>query len=155
MNRLRQVAPSSSLTVSLRRVFVAVLLALVLTSAAGRAAEPEPVFEKDVLPLFQARCLKCHGADKQKAGLDLRTKAGLLKGGETGPALKPGSARDSLLWEKLATNKMPPGKEKLTEAEKALVRTWIDKGARASGAAVVTQETADRQVSDADRQFWS
>jgi hypothetical protein len=109
-----------------------------------------------VLPLFQAKCLKCHGADKQRAGLDLRTRAALLRGGDSGPAVTPGSAERSELWIKIAANKMPPGKEeKLTEAEKLLVRAWIDGGARDEGNTTAAVDNTDRQVSDADRQFWA
>src|SRR5947209_8732662 len=50
--------------------------------------------------------------------------------------------------------KMPPGKEKLTAAEKAAVRAWIDGGARAAST-VAAAGGADRQVSEADRLFWS
>ncbi len=123
-----------------------------LLPAAAYAAEP-PLYEKDVLPVFQAKCLRCHGADKQKAGLDLRTRPAMLKGGEGGPALSPGSAEKSLLWVKIAADKMPPGKDKLTEKEKALVRAWIDGGARAAITAAAG-DGQDRQVTDADRQFW-
>jgi hypothetical protein len=128
-------------------------------SLALRAADPAAAvtFEKDVLPILQARCLRCHGADKQKADLDLRTKAGLLKGGETGPALTPGAAHDCTLWEKIAADKMPPGKEKLNAAQKAIIRAWIDGGAKDGGTAVAARpaEATDRQVTNADRQFWA
>src|SRR5262249_45987269 len=117
---------------------------VILVLAAGQliAAEPAPppVFEKDVLPLFQAKCVRCHGGDSKKADLDLRSKPGLLKGGETGPALSPGSAERSELWIKVAADKMPPGKEKLTEAEKVLLRAWIDSGAKDDGTAAKLDE---------------
>src|SRR5262245_5277258 len=106
------------------------LWALVSSLLAGslHAADP-PTFEKDILPIFQAKCLSCHGPQKQKADLDMRSKGALLKGGETGPSITPGSAKTSLLWEKLAADQMPPGKDKLSPAEKTLVRAWIDGGA--------------------------
>src|SRR5262245_7796375 len=82
------------------------------------AAKAEPaIFEKTVLPIFQTKCVSCHGGDKLKAGLDVRSVAGLLKGGETGPAVSPGSFERSELWVRIASDKMPPGKDKLTEAE--------------------------------------
>jgi hypothetical protein len=122
-----------------------------------RAAAKGPVFEKDVLPLLQARCLQCHGADKQKADLDLRTRAAMLRGGEGGPVLQPGSAESSLIWVKVAADKMPPGKDKLTEAEKAVLRSWIESGAREDGTAVTAapEPAVDRQVTEEDRRFWS
>ena len=50
----------------------------------------------------------------------MRSKAALFKGGETGSAVVPGSPEKSLLWVKIAADKMPPGPEKLTAAEKTL-----------------------------------
>jgi hypothetical protein len=114
------------------------------------------VFEKDVLPLLTERCVRCHGGEKRKADLDLRSKAGLLRGGESGPALVPGSSEKSLLWVQIAGDKMPPEGEKLTAAQKTLVRTWIEGGAREDGTtAVVAGDGKDRQVTDADRDFWA
>jgi hypothetical protein len=136
----------------MRRVpgsFAWLLLAAPLAPAAG-----PPVFEKDVLPLLQARCVRCHG-DKQKADLDVRSRAALLEGGETGPVLSPGSAEKSLLWVKVAGDKMPPGKDKLTQAEKTLLRAWIEAGAHAAGEPAAHEDGKDRQVSDADRNFWA
>jgi hypothetical protein len=135
----------------------AALLALAAVRPALAADKPAgPVFEKDILPILQAKCTRCHGGDRQKAGLDLRSKAGLLKGGETGPSLAPGSPERSEVWIRIAADKMPPGKDKLSEAEKALVRTWIDAGARADGTvAPAPTEGRERQVTDADRQFWA
>jgi hypothetical protein len=126
-------------------------------AAAGPASggKETPFFEKDILPIFQAKCLLCHGGQKQKAGLDMRSRTALLEGGETGPAISPGSAEKSLLWIKVAANKMPPGKEKLSEAEKVLVHAWLEGGARADARGPVEKESKDRQVTDADRRFWS
>jgi hypothetical protein len=120
------------------------------------AAEPTapPVFEKDVLPLFQSKCLSCHGADKRKADLDLRGRAPLLKGGDNGPALSPGSPEKSLLWIKIAADKMPPGKIKLTGPEKTLVRAWIEGGARDSGGVVKADDGA-APITEEDRRFWA
>ena len=86
-------------------------------------------FEKSVLPIFEAKCLHCHGEKKRKGGLDLRSKAFLIKGGENGASLKPGSLKDSLLWEKIRTDEMPEGEVKLSPAEKDLIRRWIEAGA--------------------------
>jgi hypothetical protein len=125
-------------------------------AAAGQPTVGPPSFEKDVVPILQAKCWRCHGQDKLKAGLDLRSRAGLLKGGETGPAITRGAAKDSLLWEKLAANQMPPGKVKLTAEEKAVIRAWLDGGARDAGGAEAQPTDSDtRQVTDSERQFWS
>src|SRR5262249_50690945 len=49
-----------------------------------------PTFEKHILPIFQTKCLTCHGAEKRKAGLDLRTVASMIKGSSNGTGLVPG-----------------------------------------------------------------
>ncbi|HYT94124.1 MAG TPA: PSD1 and planctomycete cytochrome C domain-containing protein [Gemmataceae bacterium] len=124
------------------------------TTTAQPAREPL-TFEKHVLPIFRAHCLRCHGAEKQSGALDLRTKATLLAGGESGPALVPGSPTGSLLWEKLAKDRMPPGKDKLPAADKATLRAWIESGARADETVLAKTDGPDRQITDADRNFWA
>ncbi len=127
--------------------------ALVVLAAAQAASAPQ--FEKDVLPLLSARCLKCHGGTKPKAGLDLQTRAGMLKGGESGAALTPGSAAKSLVFEMIRKGDMPPGKNpKLTAAEVALVGTWIDAGAPAAETNV-SAEARVPTVTEEDRTFWA
>jgi hypothetical protein len=93
----------------------------------GRAAE-QPDFQRDVLPIFEAKCLRCHGEKKKDAKLDMRTLDALLTGGVTGPALKPGHAQKSLLIELIHYNEMPPKKAtpRVTKEELALLRRWID-----------------------------
>ena len=130
-----------------------VLVVLRSHAAAGDKVARADSFEKTVLPIFQAKCFSCHGAKKQKAGLDMRSRAGMLKGGESGPALVAGDASKSLLWELIDADKMPQGKDKLTAAEKATVRRWIEAGAPAADKTPL--DTTDRQVTDEDRDFWS
>jgi hypothetical protein len=135
------------------------LLALLLIAqpapAQSSPAAKTPRFEQDVLPLLNARCFKCHGAEKPKAGLDLRSKAGMLKGGESGAALVPGSAQKSLLFDLVSKGDMPPKKNaKLTADQLAVLKGWIDGGAPVDEAAVKAEAPASR-VSAKDREFWS
>jgi Planctomycete cytochrome C len=58
--------------------------------AKEKATGSVPSFQDAVRPLFQAKCLRCHGEKARKADLDLSTPAGILKGGESGPAIVPG-----------------------------------------------------------------
>ena len=88
-----------------------------------------PTFESDIVPILKANCLMCHGETTPQAGLDLRTRDSILKGGKSGRAVVPGSSDKSLLIDKIASKSMPPGKVKLTEKEIGLIRLWIDKGA--------------------------
>jgi hypothetical protein len=103
------------------------------------ADNPKPMavaFEQHIRPIFVAKCLACHGSDpaKIKGGLDMRTVAGILKGGKGGPAVVPGSLEDSPIWTTVANGKMPPpsSKLKLSEAEKAILQNWILGGAKDS-----------------------
>ncbi len=113
---------------------------------------PAPDFDRDVKPLLASKCLRCHGGERTRAELDVRSKAGLVRGGESGPAVVPGSPEKSLLWIHVAADKMPPGKDKLAGAQKALLRAWIAGGAR--GGAGPAPPPAPR-ISAADRNFWS
>ncbi len=79
------------------------LLALLAPSMAMAAPDEkgEMLFVRRINPLFQEKCLACHGNDeaKIKGELDLRTLAALLKGGESGkPSLVPGKPEESPLY---------------------------------------------------------
>jgi len=111
-------------------------------------------FEKTVLPIFQAKCLQCHGEKRQKGGLDLRTKSAISKGGHSGASLKGSSLKDSILWDKIHTDEMPEGKEKLTAKEKDAIRRWIEAGAPGDDKAVAPSGP-DLSISEEDRKFWA
>ena len=133
------------------------LLCIPAPSLAAAADAPAiPLFEKDVLPVFQAKCLSCHGADKQKADLDMRSKAAMLKGGEAGPPSRP-APRQKLIWDKIAGDKMPPGKQKLTRRRKDTRFAPGSTAARRTPASLprTSATTARSSVTDADRQFWA
>lgn len=87
-----------------------------------------PDFQRDVLPIFEAKCLRCHGAKRRDGKLDMRTLEAMLAGGVSGPAFKPGNAQKSLLIELLHYNEMPPKKEppRVTKEELELLRRWIN-----------------------------
>ena len=102
----------------------------------------EPVvFEKEILPILQQNCLACHSASERQGGLILENPAGILKGGDNGPAAVPGNANGSLLL-KLAAHQqepvMPPedndvAAKVLSSAQLGLLKLWIDQGARGTG----------------------
>jgi mono/diheme cytochrome c family protein len=103
-------------------------------------------FVRDIAPIFHARCLKCHGPDKQSSGYRLDHKQiALTRGDEHAPNIVPGHSADSPLVRFVAGLDaeivMPPKGERLTAAEVALLRRWIDGGADWPDAASV--ELAD------------
>jgi mono/diheme cytochrome c family protein len=117
--------------------------------------------ESDVLPIFQMRCVVCHGKRKQEGGLDLRFQATRLKGGRSGPALVPGKPEESLILQKILSGQMPPPKLLIeafvrppSSAEVEKLRKWIADGAL-PGPKEAADDSEDRQVSDQDAMFWS
>ncbi|MBX9580688.1 MAG: DUF1549 domain-containing protein, partial [Gemmataceae bacterium] len=99
----------------------------------ARAAEPVDAefFEKKVRPVLVRHCQGCHGADKQKGGLRLLSRADAVKGGDTGPALAPGDPDKSRLVQMVRYDgdiKMPP-KGKLPAEDVAALTAWVKGGA--------------------------
>src|SRR5262245_19543260 len=98
----------------------------------------ENAFEKNVLPIFQAKCQQCHNARAMTKDLNLMSIEGVLKGGESGPVLVAGKRDESLLYRLVRDGQMPPnGKSRLSDEELAAIGAWIDSGA--AGAAKLTQ----------------
>jgi hypothetical protein len=78
--------------------FLAWLVCAVFTSnLAAQDADKVAFFESRIRPVLVENCLKCHGETKANAKLRLDSKAAVLKGGISGPAIVPGNAKDSLL----------------------------------------------------------
>ncbi len=100
------------------------------------AAEEAEVGYHDVLPLLLLRCTSCHGRQRKEGDLDLRTRASILKGGKSGPAIVPGKSAESLLVKRVRAEEMPP-RPRLVEAmvkpmelaELAKLVRWINLGA--------------------------
>ena len=115
----------------------AVLVGMLVAVPAARtpAADPpkSPDFTRDVKPIFTKHCVSCHGPDKQRAGLRLDRKADALKGGDAGTVIVPGKAADSPLIRLVSgADKdavMPPKGDRLSAAEVATLRAWVDAGA--------------------------
>ncbi|MFN4261546.1 MAG: PSD1 and planctomycete cytochrome C domain-containing protein [Gemmataceae bacterium] len=121
-----------------------VLLASVLLvlGSVCRAADSSPHFERDVQPLLQAQCSRCHGEKTRKADLNLSSWAALSRGSESGPVIVPGKAEESLLFKMVHEGHMPPT-GKLPAEHLDLLRRWLDAGAPADS--VVSTEPAVTQ----------
>src|SRR5258708_20928771 len=117
----------------IRAIGLATLLTLPVFGAALTPAQNE-FFETRIRPLLAEKCYKCHSltADKVKAGLLLDSRDGVLKVGETGPAIVPGDPDKSLLIKAIRYSdpdlQMPP-KNKLTDEQIADLVSWVKMGA--------------------------
>ena len=105
------------------------LLALAQLAAATPEAE---FFESKVRPVLAGRCYGCH-AENATAGLRLDSRAGLLDGGRSGPAIVPGDPEGSILLHAVHGIKgrmaMPPGGQRVAAHEVEALEQWIAMGA--------------------------
>jgi len=111
-------------------------------TAETKAFSPEQLtfFEKRVRPLLIKSCYKCHGAEKQQGGLRLDSRASILKGGDSGPAVNLADPKSSLLLEAVsyapdAVVEMPPD-SRLEKADVAALSRWVAQGLAWPGAAI-------------------
>lgn len=118
-------------------VFALALNAAVDVSKLPPASDKKGVtFAKDIKPLFEASCVKCHGPEKQKGDLRLDSLEAALKGGDGGKCIVPGNSAKSGLVHAVSRldedSAMPPeGKaDPLTKEQVGLIRAWIDQGAK-------------------------
>ena len=95
----------------------------------------DELYQREIRPLLAQKCAACHGVLRQAAGLRLDFGGGIHQGGESGPAVIPGSPEQSLLLQKVTasddTQRMPPAGEgeQLNPQQLELLKTWIAAGA--------------------------
>ena len=117
------------------KFFGFILLLLGLCTVCFRAdAAPKPATYAEVHAIFAQNCLACHDSKEAEGDLVLETPESILAGGQSGPAIVRGSAATSLLVKQIERREkpfMPPPKkaEKLSDAQIAIIRSWIDAGA--------------------------
>src|SRR3954453_8307465 len=120
------------------------VLALALSSVAQAKLAPEQKaklpapaqgqvqFTRDIAPILETSCVKCHGRGKAKGGFQIDNREVFLKGGDSGPAAIAANSADSLMIEMVSgldpDNVMPQKGSKLSEKQVALLRAWIDQG---------------------------
>jgi hypothetical protein len=107
---------------------ILVLLTFV-TSMRIVAADQATDFDRTIAPLFVQRCLSCHEGPDAKGKLDLSHRDFAMAGGESGRVIEPGDLENSLLWQHVESDTMPP-KKPLTNEEKATLKAWITGGAK-------------------------
>ena len=144
---------------------LAVLLGSVLTAATPTAlyatdasitAKQAQFFEERIRPILIRHCYECHGSEKQENGLRVDSIEALLIGGDSGPAIAPGKADESLLIEAIEYNglEMPPS---AALANKIVddIRHWINHGAKWPITKADPSRDLTLRFTDEDRAFWS
>ena len=134
----------------------AILLAIPARAADPAGVEGNRLFREKIGPVLEAECYRCHSsaAEKVKGGLLLDSREGLVRGGDTGPAVVPGKAGESLLLQALRHEdglEMPPKKPKLAASVVADFERWIDLGAPAPAGTKVSEKSKLDQA----RRHWA
>ena len=129
----RRCRRNSSLNMTRLILFIALCQPLLPCAAADAS-----FFEKTVRPILEEHCFDCHGENSSKAKLRLDTTVGILRGGESGePFIVAGKSAESYLIKRVTHENpkevMPPKGARLTAAEVAVLRTWVDQGAKMPG----------------------
>lgn len=116
-------------------VFVVIVGAMALRTSSAQTAKVD--FVRDIQPIFQANCWRCHGEQTAKGQLRLDNKASAMKGGISGAVILPGNSRESRLLHRVrgagGEKRMPLGGEALSSAQIELLARWIDEGASWEG----------------------
>jgi hypothetical protein len=104
-------------------------------------------FVKDIKPVLEQTCVRCHSGPKAKEGLKLDTKAGLLEGSVNGKVIVAGKAAESKMAHAITLPKsdekrMPPTGEPLSKAVTDKFQAWINEGAKWPDGLVLKAEEA-------------
>ncbi len=117
-------------------IYCAALYAFIAPEQAAQLPPPanhRVDFAKEIKPIFENSCIECHGRGKNEGGFKIDSRETLLKGGDSGPAIKVGQSGDSQLIELVqsvdADSRMPKKGSHLTPKQIGLLRAWIDQGA--------------------------
>lgn len=86
-------------------------------------------FVNDIKPIFDTRCIKCHGVERTKEGLDMQTYENIMAGSRNGSVVEPGNANNSLLVQLIEEGKMPDRGDPVTADELQLIIDWVNQGA--------------------------
>ena len=110
--------------------------AVLLTAAGAAQQEPAapPDYARDIVPIVEANCLRCHNSVEREGGLVLDNYEDMMRGGDTGVAIAAGHAESSALIAQVERREKPfmPPKSVLGPREVATLRAWIDAGATGS-----------------------
>ncbi len=142
------------------------MFGLIFGAFPSHAASPSDdftFFESKIRPLLADHCYSCHSAkaEKLKGGLYVDSLEGLLKGGDTGPALVPGDAEKSLLIKAVhytdADLQMPPKGKKLSDRQITDLTQWVKAGAPwpETEKAAVRPSRPSHEITDKEKNWWA
>jgi WD40 repeat protein len=137
----------------LRRALACLSAALILACASRTARAPDPtvsaVAYSQVDEILRESCEHCHNEDKAKGGLLMGSYEALLAGGEHGSAVIPGESASSRLMQMVEGKlkpRMPYKEPPLAQHQAALIRRWIDEGARGPSASGATSTSSSAAI---------
>lgn len=120
------------------------------------------VDEHEIVAIMLRHCTTCHNHRRREGQLDLGSRASMLRGGQSGPALVPGAPDKSLLLLKILAKQMPPlsvfdsGVTRPPDQDIEKLKQWIAQGAPKSDIQPdVAGKAPDPLVTDQDRKFWA
>jgi hypothetical protein len=125
-------------------------------SVFGSEGVAGPNYEKDIRPIFRAHCTHCHGEEpKPGGGVDLRLRRFMERATKDGePLLVAGKPEESGIWRVIEEGEMPKKGKKLTAEERALLKAWIEAGAKVNR--VEPESIPPGAFIDAeDRDYWA
>lgn len=110
-------------------IFLVSAYAVLQSDTTHAAPRADISYSKDVRPILESRCGKCHMGEYASESLNMETYESLMSGSQNGPVIIPGDADSSLLVEKVTTGEMPKRGQELTPEQIQVVIDWINAGA--------------------------
>jgi len=123
--------------------------------ASASLPDPTTFYGARIQPIFTARCISCHGAEKHKGNLRLDSYRGLMRGGKDGPVIQIGSLQGSDLFRRITVaaghdDFMPRGKSPLAADEVKTIELWIGAGASDTLAANAIKNAPSASIAPAE-----
>jgi uncharacterized membrane protein len=130
--------------INMKKQFIPILITVLLVSGyavlqinpkspapqSDAAPRADISFSKDVQPILERRCSKCHMGEFTSEDLNMATYETLMAGSQNGPVIIAGNANKSLLVQKLLKGEMPKRGPKLTPPQLQIIIDWINAGAQ-------------------------
>lgn len=154
----RHATPCGRIRLELLLVFA--LLTTTSAFAQEKHGDPEQVdFQKQIAPILVTHCLKCHSGDSPKGGLDLTSREGIVRGGDSGTAFDAAAPESSLLMKAILYEglEMPPT-GRMAPGPTAALTTWIRSGLQWPAEITTLHVDAPRRAPEVNaetRRHWS